>query len=243
MLIVSLILLQVLIFTGLVFFLRNILNRNVTSATTHLNQLATEYAKREEEIKRQLQDTDRQCKETILNARRDAQQQSKSILTQTQEERDRILNEAQHKGEEMVKQADRTRQALLAEVNQKIEEEALKRAADLIQQVLPEQIRQEIHHRWLEELITSSIEQLDRLHVPEGILETKVVSAFALTPKQREDLKTKIKKKLGRSINLKEEIDSGVIAGLIVNVGSLVLDGSLRFKIKEATSARQTGSK
>ena len=239
MLIVSLILLQVFIFTGLVFFLRRILNRNVTSATTHLNQLATEYTKKEDQIKEQLEETDRQCKESILSARRDAQQQRKGILAQTQEERDKILNDAQQKGEEIVKQADRTRQALMAEINQKIEEEGLRRAAELVQQALPEHIREEIHHRWLEELTSSSFEQLDRLHVPEGVLETKVVSAFALTSKQREDLKARIKKKLGRQIDLKEEVDASVIAGLIVNIGSLVLDGSLRFKIKQVASAQQ----
>jgi len=241
MLIVPLILLQVFIFTGLVFFLRKILNRNVISATAHLEQLSAEYTKKEEQIKKQLEDTQRQCEEIIANAQRDAQQKREGVLNQAQEERDKLLNEAQQKGEEIIKQADRTRQALIAEINQKIEARAFQRAAELVQQALPEQIREEIHHRWLEELISSSFQQLDRLHIPEGVLEARVISAFALTSKQRQDLKAKIKEKLGREITLKEEVDSNVIAGLIVNIGSLVLDGSLRFKIKEVTSAQQAG--
>ena len=243
MLIVSLVLLQVFIFTGLIFFLRKILNNNVISATAHLKQLSSEYAKKEEQIKKQLEETQRQCKETIANAQREAQQKHEGIIDQAQKESDRIINEAQQKGEEIVKQADRTRQALIAEINQKIDEGALERAAELVHQALPEHIREAIHHRWLEELISSSLEQLDRLHIPEGVLEVRVVSAFSLTSKQREALKAKIKEKLGRQLEIKEEVNPDIIAGLVVNIGSLVLEGSLRFKIKEVTSAQQAGSK
>lgn len=240
MLIVSFVLLMALLFIGLIFFFRKILNRNVISATTHLERLSAEYAKKEEQIKKQLEETQRQCQEITANAQKDAQQKREDIIKQSHEERERILNEAQQKGEELVEQADRTRQALIAEINQKIEEKALSQAAELLQEALPEHIREEVHHRWLEDLISSSFEQLDRLHIPEGALEAKVISAFALTSEQRAALKEKIKEKLGREIGLTEEIDPRVIAGLIVNIGSLVLDGSLRFKIQEVSRVRET---
>jgi F0F1-type ATP synthase membrane subunit b/b' len=240
MLIVSFILLMALLFIGLVFFFRKILNRNVISATTHLEQLSAEYAKKEEQIKKQLEETQRQCQEITANAQKDAQQKREDIIKQSHEERERILNEAQQKGEELVEQADKTRQALMGEINHKIEEKALSQAAELLQKALPEHIREEIHHRWLKDLISSSFEQLDRLHIPEGALEAKVISAFALTPEQRAALKAKIKERLGREIGLTEEIDSRVIAGLIVSIGTLVLDGSLRFKIQEVSRVRET---
>jgi len=238
MLIISFFLLMCFLFIGLVFFFRKIMNRNVVSATTHLEQLTAEYTKKEEQIKKQLDETESQRQEIIANAKRDAQKQREDILKQVQEQRDKILNEAQAKAEEIIKQADRTRQALIADINQKIDQKALERAAELVQQVLPENIREEVHHRWLEELISSSFQQLDRLQIPDGEIEAKVVSAFELNSKQREALKAKIKEKLGRKIDLKEEIDSNVIIGLIVNIGSLVLDGSLRFKVKEVISAQ-----
>jgi F0F1-type ATP synthase membrane subunit b/b' len=241
MLIVSFILLMVLLFAGLAFFFYKILNRNVISATGHLEQLAAEYAKKEEEIKKKLDDTQRQCREIIANAQKDAQKQREEILAKVQEEKERILSEAHQKGEDIVQQADRTRQALIAEIEEKIEEKALRRATELVQQALPEHIRAEIHQRWFDELISGSFEQLERLNIPEGETEAKVISAFELTSKQREALKAKIKEKLGREIKVKEEVDAGVIAGLVVSIGSLVLDGSLRFKIKEVASAQQTG--
>jgi F0F1-type ATP synthase membrane subunit b/b' len=242
MLIVSFVLLMVIIFVSMIFFLRKILNRNVISATAHLEQLTAEYTKKEDQVRKQLQEAKLKSQEIITNAEREAKKEQEDILTKAREESEHILNEARKKAEEIVSQADRTRQTLIAEINQKIEHRALERAAELIQQALPEQIREEIHHRWLDELVSSSFEQLERLHVPEGDLQARVVTAFSLTTKQRDALKAKIKQKLGREVKLKEELDSSVIAGLIVNIGSLVLDGSLRFKIQEVTSAKQSGN-
>jgi F0F1-type ATP synthase membrane subunit b/b' len=241
MLIFSLVLLQILIFSSLVFFLRKILNRNVSSATAHLEQLTAEYTKKEDQVKKQLEEAKLKSQEIIANAKREAQEQRVSILTQAQEQRDKILSDAQGKAEEMVQQADRTRQALLAEINQKIEAKALEQAVELVQQALPEHIRKEIHQSWLEEVISGSLEQLDRLHIPKGVTEARVSSAFALSAKQSQDLNAKIKEKLGHKIELKQEVDPAVIAGLVVNIGSLVLDGSLRFKIQEVASAKQAG--
>ncbi|MFC1658699.1 F0F1 ATP synthase subunit delta [Candidatus Omnitrophota bacterium] len=242
MLIFSLILLQVLIFTGLVFSLRKILNRNVISATSHLENMSAEYAKKEESIKNQLEEAERKSKEIIDNARREAKQQTEGLLNQAQAEKEKILNAATEKSEELIKQADRTRNALLAEINQKIEEKAIQQAVELAGEALPEHIRKEVHHQWFDELISGSFEQLDRLHIPKDAKEARVVSAFALAPKQRDMLKAKVKEKLGRSLELKEDIDPAIIAGLIVHIGSLVLDGSLKFKIKESASARQSSA-
>jgi len=238
MLIVPLILLQIIIFAGLVFFLRKILNRNVISATSHLEEISAEYAKKEEQIRKQLEDAQRQSKEIVADAQRDAKAHQESMITQIEEEKKNILNEANQKAEEIVQQAERTRQALIAEINQRIEESAIQQAAGLLGQALPEHIRKEVHHYWLEELISGTFQQLDRLQIPKDISQARVVSAFSLTPKQRDTLKEQIKQSLGRSIELKEEVDSNIIAGLIVNIGSLVLDGSLRLKIKEAASAK-----
>lgn len=238
MLIVPLILLQIIIFTSLVFFLRKILNRNVIAATAHLEQLASEYAKKEEEIKKLFEQAKRQSQEILANAQKDAQQQKEQILKEAQGEKDKILIDVHQKAEEMIQQADRARQALIQEIEQRIDEKATQRAAQLLQQALPEHIREGIHQRWFDDLISSSFAQIDRLHIPEGVCEARVVTAFALTPQQRDALDAKIKERLGFQINLKEEIDSNLIAGLIVNIGSLVLDGSLKFKIQEVAIAK-----
>ena len=54
-----------------------------------------------------------------------------------------------------------------------------------------------------------------------------------LKHKARKHLSKRLKQLLGREVKLKEEVDSKVVVGLIVTVGSLVLDGSLKNKIRQ----------
>jgi ATP synthase F1 delta subunit len=104
---------------------------------------------------------------------------------------------------------------------------------ELLQAVLPEDFRKEIHSRWVADVISNGFAELDRLRVPQGLSEVKVVSAFALSGEEEALLKKKLKEKLGSEFELKQEIDESLISGVVVNVGSLILDGSLRFKIEE----------
>jgi F0F1-type ATP synthase delta subunit len=50
-------------------------------------------------------------------------------------------------------------------------------------------------------------------------------------------LQRRLKEKLGREIRLSESTDERLVAGLTITLGSLILDGSLASKVREA--ARQ----
>ncbi|MBU0504244.1 MAG: F0F1 ATP synthase subunit delta [Candidatus Omnitrophota bacterium] len=239
MLIVSLVIFQIIIFITLTVVLRKLLGRNVTSATAHLDYLSAEFARKEKEVKAQYDEAKRQSQEILANALKDADSQRENILKEVQKEKERIISESQNKADEIVKQADKARENLLADINHQIQSKSLQQAVNLLQLSLPENIRVEIHRHWVDDLINNTFEQLSNIHIPEGTTEAKIVTPFALTPKQREALNSKIKEKLGFNLDLKEEIEMGVIAGLVVHIGSLELDGSLRSKILEAGHAQQ----
>lgn len=234
---ISVVVFFLLMFFGLVLMFRKVISGNVTSATKQLEEIGQEYAKKEAEIERQLDEIKRKSQEAISKAQEEAQKQKEQIVKEAQSEKSKVLEAAQVKVDEMIQQADKARHSLLAEIDQKVEEKALKRAIELLRQALPETLRQEIHSRWINDLISSSLEQLDRLRVDENVNEARVVSAFSLLPEQADALRLKIREKLGRELGLKEELDPGIISGLIVHIGSLVFDGSLKTKVQEIAYA------
>ncbi len=150
------------------------------------------------------------------------------------EEKAKIIDEAHAKADEVIKQAANARLALLDELEQKISERAIVKAQELLQEVLPEDFRKEVHARWVSDIIANSFQELDRLRVPQGLSEVKVVCAFSLNDEEKSSLKLKLKEKLGFEVKLQEETDPSLICGLVVNIGSLILDGSLKFKIQGA---------
>jgi F0F1-type ATP synthase delta subunit len=233
MLIVSLVLLQIIIFGGLIFILRKILNQNVILATKHLDELNQDYSKKEQEIQKRLDDLKQKTNEILSKAQVEAQQFKETTIKQTETERDDILSKARVKGEEMMKQADKARQVLISEIEERIAKEAVSKACELTHCVLPEEFKQIVHTHWLNELIKNGFDQLERLSVAEDIHEINIKSAFDLNEEQRRLLSKKIKEVLSRDIALKETTDPNMVAGVIITIGSLVLDGSFKNKIQE----------
>jgi F-type H+-transporting ATPase subunit delta len=64
-----------------------------------------------------------------------------------------------------------------------------------------------------------------------GEVSAEVTSAAPLTETQSADLKAALKASLGKDVTLVPHVDPSLIGGLIVKVGSRMIDGSLRTKL------------
>ena len=243
MFILSVILAQVLIFIGLIYSFRRILTKNVTLATRHLEELNKGYEKKGEETNRRLEEAKEGSEKMLFNAQGKAEQKKAQIIKDAEAQRDKILKDARIQGEATIQQADKSRGLLISELEERIARQAIDKACELIQKALPEQFKQSVHSQWIEELIENGFnqDQLEALPIQEKIQEVKIASAFPLDDGQRKNLSRKIKELLKHDITLKEEVDSKIVAGIIVSIGSLVLDGSFKNKIEK--QAQDMGTK
>jgi F-type H+-transporting ATPase subunit delta len=64
-----------------------------------------------------------------------------------------------------------------------------------------------------------------------GEVQAEVTSAHALSPAQTAELKSVLKEKLGREPRLDIKVDPTLLGGLVVKVGSRMIDSSLRTKL------------
>ena len=64
-----------------------------------------------------------------------------------------------------------------------------------------------------------------------GLVE--VLSAFELEPRFRDTIKAIMSKRLGRSVDISVKIDPSLIGGVILRAGDLVVDASVRGRLKE----------
>lgn len=242
MLIVALIILQLLIFTALIFIFRKVINQNVVVATQHLDELGRDYNDKQKKIDMQLEEAKVKAQEIVALAQQEAEKQKAEIIQSTQKEKDRLLTDARSRAEEIIQQAEKSRYQLLVDLDNRIEKESVQRAIGFIGQVLPESFRRQVHDRWTEDLLKESLGQLKQAHLPPDAHQVKIISAFPLDEEQRQSLFKKIKSELGKDIEFKEEVDSKIVAGFIVCVGSLMIDGSLKNKIEEQAKNAQNAS-
>jgi F-type H+-transporting ATPase subunit delta len=64
-----------------------------------------------------------------------------------------------------------------------------------------------------------------------GEVNADVASAHALTPEQMQQLSDMLRTSIGKNVQINTRVDPGLLGGLIVKVGSKMIDNSLRTKL------------
>ena len=230
-----LVLIQLIVFTLLVVFLKMILTRNISTATAHLHELNQDYNQKVEDANKRKQEVDRSYDEMLLRAKADAEKNKVTILREAQATQDTVLKQARQQSEEIIGQANRAHEMAMKEIDSRVETRAAERACELAGEVLTNEMSEMLHKLWVKDLLKTGLEDLDRLHIPERVQEVPVVTAFALSDEQKSLIQKKLKDALGHDVRLSESVHPELIAGLQIAIGNLVIDGSLKYKIKEAS--------
>lgn len=228
-----LLLIQLLVFGGLALLLRQLLTRNITGATAHLQKLSQDYAEKDQQAKKRLEEAEQYYQKTLAKAQEEIHQLKAQFEKETQEAKDKILKQAHIESEEIVQRANKTKQVILSEIEDRITKEAIEKACELVEDVLSGQFKLGVHSVWVDDLIENGFKQMNQLHIGDDITEAKVTSALPLEKNQRNKLSQKIKSVFKKNITIKEEVDPKIVAGIVITIGNLVLDGSLRGRIRE----------
>lgn len=75
-----------------------------------------------------------------------------------------------------------------------------------------------------------------------GEVLAKVTTAFPLTPEQERYLQDSLKKSLGFKVTLQVTVDPSILGGMIVTVGSKMVDDSVRRKLERLKLKMQSSS-
>jgi len=233
-LIIPLIILLLLMFVAMIYVFRRIMIQDVTRATLHLDEMASEYKKKEDELNQRTEKAKVEAEAMVKAAQMEAERIKAEAIQEADAQKEKIISLARSQAEEIIQQADRSRNLLLSEIEERINKAAINKACELIDDVLPSDFKQLVHSRWVADLITSGFDNLGAsVHIPEDVVEARISTAFPLSSEEKAAITRKIQEVLGRRLEVVEAVDSSLIAGLVVSLGELVLDGSLKNKIQK----------
>ena len=71
-------------------------------------------------------------------------------------------------------------------------------------------------------------------------VDVTVVSAYALSKKQKDELSKSLTKRLARKVNLNCSIDKSLITGMIITAGDLVIDSSAKSQLHRLSNTLQS---
>jgi F-type H+-transporting ATPase subunit b len=239
---IPLVLLPVAMIAGILLILRHFLIRNVTQVTSHLDKMEEDFSRRQSEASKILEKARTDADQLVAKAQKEAKRTVEKAVKEATVESEEIVKNARRQSEEIVDEANRTKEFLLSEMNTKIREGAVEIAGDLVLRVLPERIRRDAHARRIAELLNGGLAGFEGVHPREGA-EVRIVSAYELADDQRAAIENQLKEKLGVGIGVRVDTDPSLVAGVIVGVGDLVVDSTLKYSIEEAARdvRRSTG--
>ena len=235
MFIASLILLQVLIFGGLALFLRHLLTRNVTHATSHLTEMIKDNSQKQEEISQKVAQAQKEHDETLKRLHKELAEMKEKAVQEIDQKRDQILEEAHRQSEDVISRAQKTVEEIRADMDRVVQEQAVIAAGGLLGKVLPDDVRRQVHTQWVEALLNEGLSGQERLRVPQDVEAIEVVTAVAFTAEQEKKLRVVLRQKLDRDITLRQVVRPELVAGVVLRLGTLVFDGSFAHKVKEVT--------
>ncbi len=140
------------------------------------------------------------------------------------QEREKLINEA-------VETRDKIRHEIMAEM----EDRAIQHSKDLIAEFLSSEMQKLLHEALVKELIQGLDEaRIDQFQIQAEGAELRTAQALGSQEKNR--IQNILKEKIKKEVKLKEEVDPTLLGGLILRLGTFVIDGSFTNRLKEAAS-------
>jgi len=229
-----------LIFVALLLLMAKLLGRQANQATEHLTDMNQDVLRKKDELRKLEEEAQTKANQQLDEAYEEADKIKKRAVDEGEERKIKIVEESRIEGEKIVREAMEARDAHLQELRDQMEGRAIELACDLVRKIMSTSLRADIHSKWIDELIDKGLKQLHDIPSTEQIKEASVVSAYPLTEEQKGKLCANLKEVLGKEITVTETVDADIVAGLTINLGHLVIDGSFASKLKEAALHAQT---
>jgi len=233
MLLWQLVLIQVVTFALLVFLLRQFLYKQVNQSLGRLQQLYQENLRREEELKKRREEMERDLTAKLAQYQEEVRSLRTAAEADAQKMQEEILAKAKEEGKRIVAEAEAKKERMRANLVSEMEEKALGLSSDIIERVFTAEVAQGIHHQLIDELV-EEIGKSNGRELQADVETVEVTVPFPLTQLQREKLKEILSSNIGRSISIKETIDQEIVAGMVVRLENVILDGSLKNKLQGA---------
>ena len=233
MIVLQLLFIQLVVFGLLMGLLIFLIKKHMVSASSHIQELTEDCGKKLADAKKKMDEANAYHNEVVAKAREEGEKEKQKLIQEGSQQKEEMLRQGRKQSEEITNRANVAAENILNELNQKIEVQSLKKTAEIVERLFAGSMKEETHSQWIAELIKNGLNDLKRLNVSEDIHEIQAVSAFPLKPAERTSIKTDLSHKLGKNLEMKEQVDPQLILGLRLTVGRIVIDGSLQSKIQE----------
>jgi F-type H+-transporting ATPase subunit b len=228
---VQLVILQFITFVGIIFLLRFLFARQLKLALERLNILHEENLAKEEELKEELQRAREESQAQIQQGKNEAALIIEEAGKEAQRIRLQMEEQAKLQAEKIIGDGCLEVEKLKVSVIKDIRAQSIELASKMIAQLLTETDKIALQYEFANGII-EEISHLSKEQFNVTGNQIKIISSFSLLDRQKEQIKNVLAQKIGREIELDEKIDKNLIGGLTIEMGGMIIDGTLKSKLQ-----------
>lgn len=234
MIVWQLILIQVITFGLIIFFLRLLFYRHTSTALGRLQELNRRNLEKEIALNKEVERVKKERESEIEKGREEARKAKELALEEVKHIRSQTISEAKDEARSVLDAANAECGRLKQEAAAQIEEDGINLAASIIKEIFSEDSRRELQRELVDELI-AELGKIEKDKLKVNIKKIGITSSYPLSDTQKKSIKAILENTLSLPLELEEHVDAAIISGLVINLGGLVLDGSLSNKLRKIT--------
>lgn len=233
----------VIIFVVVILVIRSMLGSHADVAAKRLQKLNEDNLRREVELKRKLDEAERAYRKKLAEAEKEAQVLKEKVQKEALELKENIIRKAEREKEGIISDAKEESEGLKAMAALGLELNLANATEEVLKQVFTSELSSRVHEH-LVDLVINELGRSGAKKIDTQFDTAEIITPYPLTAEQKKKLNQALNTRTGQKLTLIEKSDDHQsIAGIYIKLGSLIIDGTLHNKFKQALSKLKTDLK
>lgn len=215
--------------------IRKLLFSDTMRAVRRIGQAEAEIRKREDTIRQEIEAHEKEFARKKAEAEEEVQQRREASEKDILRMRDKMLDDSKKDAAKILEQAKKSEEKVKSQYALEMEEKMVDYAGDLFKLVFSERIGQELNRQFIDELL-DALEEIDGASITVEGGDAEFIASHPILPEQKRRLEEMLASKFGVTLKVEEKLQEDLLAGLVLKLGSLEIDGSLLNRYREAAA-------
>ena len=225
----------VCVLVATVIIIRRLLLSDTAQAVDRIKQVETEVRKKEEAIRREIEEHEKEFAAKKAEAEDGLQKRKEAADKEVARMRDQVLSDARKEADGLMDQARKNEEKLRRQIAQDMEEKAVDYGVQAFKLVFSEKMNEHLNKTFIDELL-EALSEVDATTITVEADDAQFASSHPMLPEQKERLEKLLAEKFNAHVKVNEKIQKDLVAGLVFKLGSLEIDGSLANRLQEAAA-------
>jgi F0F1-type ATP synthase membrane subunit b/b' len=229
-------LMQVIVFGVVLYFYKKITTGDTENTVKRLGAVYEDLLKKQKDLTEKLESAEKEYQAKKEESALIADKLAGQAMDDAHKKEGEILKKARAEAEDILSKAHASRDQFAKEMEIAAGKKMVDFTADLLKHVYDDKVRLLIHGQFLKNFMAQA-QKSDLASVDLQGQRPTIRTAIPLTKEEQELLCQVLARGLGSpDLRIDEAVDESLIAGVAMQIGTLILDGSFANAIKEAAS-------